>query len=145
MQVKELSLCSEAIYWPCGCNYQFGNVVISDSFWGDPMAESSEGLLANQDDPRMTKTILITEREMEWRLADWRMGSVSYEAKIMINLEERGSLGSGGVSGNMQELEAFHYHVFRLAYKWVNRRSQKQSFSWVQRQKLLKYNPLPQA
>ncbi|OQX79590.1 MAG: hypothetical protein B6D56_06775 [Candidatus Omnitrophica bacterium 4484_70.1] len=46
-QVKGLSPCSEAICWPCGCkshrrNSQFDDVVISDSLWGDPMAESSE-------------------------------------------------------------------------------------------------------
>ena len=46
-QVKGLSTCSEAICWSCGCkshhcNSQFGNVVISDSCWGDSTAESSE-------------------------------------------------------------------------------------------------------
>jgi group II intron reverse transcriptase/maturase len=48
-----------------------------------------------------------------------------------------------GVSGNMRELKAFYIRVLRLAFKWVNRRSQKQSFNWVQFQKFLKYNPLP--
>jgi hypothetical protein len=45
-QVKGFSQCSEAICWSCGCkshhcNSQFGNVVISDSRWGDSAAESS--------------------------------------------------------------------------------------------------------
>ena len=53
-QVKELSPCSEAIYWPCGCkshlcNSQCGKVVISDSLWGDPMAESSEVKAFNRE------------------------------------------------------------------------------------------------
>jgi hypothetical protein len=65
-QVKEFSQCSEAICWSCGCkshhcNSQFGSVVISDSRWGDSVAESSEGLRTSQDDPGMTKTVPITE------------------------------------------------------------------------------------
>jgi len=48
-----------------------------------------------------------------------------------------------GVSGNMPELRAYYKQVIRLAYKWGNRRSQKQSFNWRQFQKYLKYNPLP--
>jgi len=48
-----------------------------------------------------------------------------------------------GVSGNMLELKAFYKQVIRLAYKWANRRSQKQSFNWRQFQKFLKHNPLP--
>jgi hypothetical protein len=41
--------------------FSVGNVVIPDSSWSDPMAESSEGLQTSQDDPRMTKTVPITE------------------------------------------------------------------------------------
>jgi group II intron reverse transcriptase/maturase len=48
-----------------------------------------------------------------------------------------------GVSGNMRELKAFYNRVLWLAFKWVNRRSQKQSFNWVQFQRYLKHNPLP--
>jgi len=43
----------------------------------------------------------------------------------------------------MPELRAYYKQVIRLAYKWGNRRSQKQSFNWRQFQKYLKYNPLP--
>lgn len=49
---------------------------------------------------RMTKTVPITEkREMERRFADWRMRSLSEEAGVMINLVERGPLGSGETAG----------------------------------------------
>ena len=41
--------------------FSVGNVVISDSSWSDPMAESSEGPRTSQDDPKMTKTVPITE------------------------------------------------------------------------------------
>lgn len=48
-----------------------------------------------------------------------------------------------GISGNKRELSAFYSQTVRLAYKWVNRRSQKKSYNWVQFCKRLKYNPLP--
>lgn len=48
-----------------------------------------------------------------------------------------------GISGNMCELKAYYVQAVKLAYKWINRRSQKRSYNWVQFQKFLKYNPLP--
>jgi len=48
-----------------------------------------------------------------------------------------------GVSGNMREMKTFYFLVSLLAFKWVNRRSQKRSFNWAQFQKFLKFNPLP--
>jgi len=49
-----------------------------------------------------------------------------------------------GISGNMQEMRAYHKQVLRLIFKWINRRSQKKSCNWVQFLRFLKYNPLPQ-
>jgi group II intron reverse transcriptase/maturase len=37
-----------------------------------------------------------------------------------------------GVSGNMYKLGAFYNWVLKLAYRWINRRSQKRSYSWDQ-------------
>jgi len=48
-----------------------------------------------------------------------------------------------GVSGNMPELKSFYEQVVKLAYKWINRRSQKQSYNGVRFYRFLKYNPLP--
>ncbi len=41
--------------------FSVGKVVIPDSGWSDPMAESSEGLRTSQDDPIKTKTVPINE------------------------------------------------------------------------------------
>jgi len=49
-----------------------------------------------------------------------------------------------GISGNMQEMRAFYKQTLRLAYKWINRRSQKRSYNWHQFHRFLKYNPLSQ-
>jgi len=48
-----------------------------------------------------------------------------------------------GVSGNMRELKAFYNETVRLAYKWINRRSQKKSYNITQFYKMLEYKPLP--
>ena len=49
-----------------------------------------------------------------------------------------------GISGNMSEMKAFHWCTIKLTFKWVNRRSQKKSYNWVQFQGYLKHNPLPE-
>lgn len=48
-----------------------------------------------------------------------------------------------GVSGNMRELQSFHSQSVSMAYKWVNRRSQKRSYSWKSFASYLRWNPLP--
>lgn len=48
-----------------------------------------------------------------------------------------------GVSGNMRDLKAFYHQTVKLAYKWINRRSQKKSYNITQFFKMLKYKPLP--
>ena len=48
-----------------------------------------------------------------------------------------------GISGNMKALNEFKSRTIRLAYKWINRRSQKKSFNYEQYSRFMKYNPLP--
>ena len=48
-----------------------------------------------------------------------------------------------GISGNMRDLKAFYNQTVKLAYKWINRRSQKKSYNITQFYKMLEYNPLP--
>jgi RNA-directed DNA polymerase len=48
-----------------------------------------------------------------------------------------------GISGNMTALKRFHKETSRLAYKWINRRSQKRSFSFKRYLRYLKFHPLP--
>lgn len=48
-----------------------------------------------------------------------------------------------GISGNMRELRKFHIQTSKLAYKWINRRSQKKSYTYKQYCRFKKYNPLP--
>ena len=55
----------------------------------------------------------------------------------------RGHYQYYGVSDNWQSIMMFYRAVLRLVYKWINRRSQKQSFNWEQFTQYLKRYPLP--
>ncbi len=48
-----------------------------------------------------------------------------------------------GISGNIQGLKKFYNQTSRLTYKWINRRSQKKSYTYVQFCRYKEYNPLP--
>jgi len=56
----------------------------------------------------------------------------------------RGHYNYYGVSGNMQKMKAFHHRTKMMAFKWINRRSQKISFTWEEFEHFLRWNPLPQ-
>jgi RNA-directed DNA polymerase len=49
-----------------------------------------------------------------------------------------------GIGGNAKSLQAFQYVVERRAFQWLNRRSQRRSYTWEQFRRFLEYNPLPQ-
>ncbi|MCP4646622.1 MAG: hypothetical protein GY852_02660 [bacterium] len=48
-----------------------------------------------------------------------------------------------GVSDNIRQLKNFLDEVKRLVFKWLNRRSQKRSFTWDRFEQYLKTYPLP--
>lgn len=48
-----------------------------------------------------------------------------------------------GMSGNFRWLRNFYHHTVGLAYKWINRRSQRKSFNWDQFLNFIQFNPLP--
>ena len=48
-----------------------------------------------------------------------------------------------GVSGNYRALQRFYYLTIRMVFKWLNRRSQKQSYNWESFNIYLKRHPLP--
>ena len=54
----------------------------------------------------------------------------------------RGHYQYYGVSDNWRSIMMFYRAVLRLVYKWINRRSQKQSFNWEQFTAYLKRYPL---
>lgn len=55
----------------------------------------------------------------------------------------RGHYQYYGVSGNLRSLDAHYHWTKRLAFKWLNRRSQKHSFNWTTFSQYLERYPLP--
>jgi len=56
----------------------------------------------------------------------------------------RGHYEYYGISGNYVSIRAFYKRTCKLAYKWLNRRSQKKSMNWKQFTEYLEQFPLPQ-
>lgn len=54
-----------------------------------------------------------------------------------------GHINYFGISGNYRCLEQFRYSLVHIAYKWINRRSQKKSMNWEQFKRFMEFNPLP--
>lgn len=48
-----------------------------------------------------------------------------------------------GISGNMKEMQSYYSQAISKTFKWVNRRSQKRSYNWLQFCRYLQNNPLP--
>jgi hypothetical protein len=48
-----------------------------------------------------------------------------------------------GMNGNIRWLQNFYYQTVKLAFKWINRRSQKKSYNWDQFNRFIQFNPLP--
>lgn len=57
----------------------------------------------------------------------------------------RGHIQYYGVSHNSKKVEEFLYRSTKIMFKWLNRRSQRRSFSWEKFDLFLKMNPLPKA
>ena len=55
----------------------------------------------------------------------------------------RGHYQYYGISGNMRSLQRFYSLTLRMTLKWLNRRSQRKSFSWKGFNKYLEHYPLP--
>ncbi|MEA1944927.1 MAG: group II intron reverse transcriptase/maturase, partial [Euryarchaeota archaeon] len=61
----------------------------------------------------------------------------------MLGLKLLGHYRYYGMSGNFRLLQNYYHQVVRLAFKWINRRSQKKSYIWDQFRRFLQFNPLP--
>ena len=57
----------------------------------------------------------------------------------------RGHIRYYGVTFNIRALQAFVTHAIRIVYKWLNRRSQRRSFTWETFHAYIDRHPLPRA
>lgn len=63
----------------------------------------------------------------------------------LLRVKVRGHIQYYGVSHNFSQVKNFLHKTERIMFKWLNRRSQRRSFSWKQFKKFLELNPLPEA
>jgi len=61
----------------------------------------------------------------------------------MLTLKIRGHYLYYGIGGNSSSIQRFYQIVRKLIFKWLNRRSQKKSFSWNSFQIYINAYPLP--
>lgn len=62
---------------------------------------------------------------------------------VRIAARLRGHFNYYAVSFNGQQVYKFYSQCLRLAFKWLNRRSQKRSYTWPEFARKLMFNPLP--
>ena len=60
-----------------------------------------------------------------------------------LSLKLQGHYQYYGISGNARKLQSFYFEAERLAFKWLNRRSQRKSWNWEQFHRYLERYPLP--
>jgi group II intron reverse transcriptase/maturase len=56
-----------------------------------------------------------------------------------MNARLRGYYNYYGIIGNYESLKEFFYHVKRIMFKWLNRRSERRSYNWNGFNELMKY------
>lgn len=81
------------------------------------------------------------------RLKEW-MRSMKNQRALpdlwnTLALKLRGHYQYYGISGNTRKLQSFCFETERLAFKWLNRRSQRKSWNWEQFHRYLERYPLP--
>jgi len=64
------------------------------------------------------------------------------ELTKMLNLKLRGHYQYYGITDNFKCIDRFYFETQRMLFKWLNRRSQKKSYSWDGFNQLLKLFPL---
>lgn len=82
------------------------------------------------------------------RLKEWMRSMKNQQALPdlwnTLSLKLRGHYQYYGMSGNTRKLQSFHFEAERLAFQWLNRRSQRKSWNWEQFHRYLERFPLPQ-
>lgn len=80
------------------------------------------------------------------RIKEWvRDNRTMQTVEIIENLQKKlaGHYQYFGITDNIAMLSKYRYEVERILFKWLNRRSQKKSYTWQRFAKLLAFFPLP--
>lgn len=76
----------------------------------------------------------------EWTIANRTLPLKDLFEKV--NLKLRGHYHYYGVTDNTKMIRRFYYEIEKLLYKWLNRRSQRNSYNFDKFRMMLKYYPL---
>lgn len=76
----------------------------------------------------------------EWTIANRTLPLKDLFEKV--NLKLRGHYHYYGITDNSKMIRRFYYEVEKLLYKWLNRRSQRNSYNFDEFRMMLKYYPL---
>jgi group II intron reverse transcriptase/maturase len=80
---------------------------------------------------RKTESVRMRRKLTEFGRRLKSMRTAGARAMQIFTLQHwQGHLQYFGVSGNSLRLSAYHFHVKRLLFKWLNRRSQRRSCTW---------------
>ena len=92
------------------------------------------------------KTRSKTKRNKLRKVAEWAKRARNMPLGLvwkMLTAKLRGHIQYYGVSHNYEQVKYFLYETTRIMFKWLNRRSQRKSFTWEQFSLYIKRNPLP--
>ena len=109
-------------------------------YWGRKTSQSSKKLLKVKTAPKkLGKSI---EAFGDWIKAARRRLTLD---KIWLQTAQklRGHYSYYGISFNLPKLQYFYHAITGLLFKWLNRRSQKRSYTWEGFKKRLMFKPLP--
>jgi group II intron reverse transcriptase/maturase len=90
-----------------------------------------------------SKKLRMKLKEMNQWLKAARNAYLIAEIWKTLRAKLRGHFQYYGVSGNFRSIRGFDFLVKKLVIKWLNRRSQKKSFTWVSFIAYIERHPLP--
>ena len=91
------------------------------------------------------KTMRAKLRSVRAWIKEIRSGRSMKEIWKIFKAKLRGHIQYFGVSHNQKWVEKFLFHARTIVFQWLNRRSQRKSFSWEKYNGWLLINPLPRA
>lgn len=109
-------------------------------YWGHKSSKSSKKLLKVKTAPK--KLGKSVEAFADWIKAT-RSRMTLDKIWLLTAQKLRGHYSYYGLKFNSTKLSHYYYAIVGLLYKWLNRRSQKRSYTWDAFAKRLKFKPLP--
>ena len=108
-------------------------------YWGEKKKFRSRPLKIKTENKRLHKQM----QDFDKWVKENRSSAKTAELWKMVKAKLIGHYNYFGLWTNHQKLLHFYTQTLRSLFKWLNRRSQKRSFSWETFMRKLKFNPLP--